>query len=470
LVEHLLCKQRVRGSSPLISTIRARLRDNEPANQATAPGTPILRSDARAKNTGCSGWVFSPARGLKYVNVVWLVVLLDAVPSTWPMYQARPDHDAVFRANEPAYRWRYDAGAKINGGLAISGNVLYAETFAPEVIALDRRSGRLLWSARMPNTVMTTPVVADGLVIVGTGKDAVAFERGRKILWGVPGGDQIVALDARTGAVRWRYKTPGEDMPSPALVRIAGRDAIVFANGDDHVRALSVRSGRLLWITPVTGVSTMASAAAVDGLVYVLAGTAAGSGIPDHVYAVRASDGSIVWRAPFGNADDSPTVANGRIFVEDGNTQPGPAGRDAYNQVFALDAKTGRLLWSYTSALGGFTRVGTNEQAIAAFADRGVLFQSLEAARRFAAFDVRTGRVLWSIPTQAAVKMSGVAKAGRIYVGDTAGVLYMIDEGTGRVLARRKFPLPFTCSSPVIVGSTLYVADGTRLFALPLKA
>jgi outer membrane protein assembly factor BamB len=76
--------------------------------------------------------------------------------------------------------------------------------------------------------------------------------------------------------------------------------------------------------------------------------------------------------------------------------------------------------------------------------------------------------VLWSTPTKAAVKMSAVARDGRIYVGDTAGVFYVLAEGDGRILDRAQYGAPFTTSSPVIVGQTLYVANTADVLAMPL--
>ncbi len=385
------------------------------------------------------------------------------------MYQYYPSHNAVFASAEPAYNWRFSAGAQINGGLSVVGDRLYFETFAPELIALDRSSGRLIWRARLPNIAMTTPIVADGLVVVGTGKDNVLVDDGRRLVWGVHGGDEIAAFDASSGRERWSFKTAGENMPSPALVHIVDRDAIVFANGDDHVRALDVSTGRLLWSIPVDGVSTMASAAAQDGVVYVLAGPSARMHRPDHVYAIRPADGRIVWSAPYGNADDSPVVGDGRVFVEDAQMVSGGTRDDAVNDVYALDLASGRLVWAHNSGTGYFTTVGTDEEAIAGLVDRGTLLQSLPAARRFAAYDDAQGRVLWAISTEAAVKMSAVALDGLVYVGDTAGVLYTIDEGNGRIIAQRRFPQPFTCSSPVIVGATLYVANDESIYALPVS-
>lgn len=396
------------------------------------------------------------------------MALIGAAPSTWPMYQYRPDHNAVFRGGG-AYRWSRRAGAKVNGGIAVVGDTVYVETFAPAVVALDRRSGTVLWRTPMPNKVMTTPVVVDGLVIVGTGADHTLYEHAGQLVWGIPGGDEVAGLNAKTGRVVWTYHTTGENMPSPALVQIGPREAVVFANGDDHVRALDARSGKLIWIAPIAGVSTMASAAAEDGMVFVLAGTTAAMHTPDHVYAVRSSDGRILWKAPYGNADCSPVVAGGVVSVEDGPTTSGPSDRNAANDVFALDAQTGRLLWERSSARGYFTQVSSNEQAIAGLSDRGALFDSLEAARRFAAFDLHTGKVLWSIPTAAAVKMSAVAFDDRLYFGDTAGVFYTVDEGSGNVLSRKHFPKPFTTSSPVIVGRTLYIANYDTVYAIRMK-
>jgi outer membrane protein assembly factor BamB len=393
------------------------------------------------------------------------IALLGAAPPTWPMYQYRPDHNAVFGGGG-GYQWSQNVGAKNNGGIAVVGNTMYVETFAPSVVALDRRSGRVLWRTPMPNKAMTTPIVVDGLVIVGTGEDNTLYKTSHELVWGIPGGDEVAALSAKTGRIVWTYRTVGEDMPSPALVQIGRRKAIVFANGDDHVRALDVRTGKPIWGTPVIGVSTMASAAAEDGVVYVLAGTSADMHIPDHVYAVRASDGHVLWKAPYGNADCSPVLAGGIIAVEDGPIVGGPGDRNAMNNVYALDAQTGRLVWTKGSARGYFTLVSSNEQAIAGLIDNGVLFDSLEAPRRFAAFDLKSGKVLWSIPTAAAVKMSAVAFDRRLYFGDTAGVFYTVAESDGRVLSRKRFPRPFTPSSPVIVGHTLYISDYDTIHAI----
>jgi outer membrane protein assembly factor BamB len=407
---------------------------------------------------------------LRRVAAITSILMLGTAParpsSTWPMYQGRPDHNAVFSGASVARNWQLHAGGKINGGLAIANRTLYAETFKHELLAVDMRNGRVRWRAHLANVAMTTPIVADGVVVIGTGTARVSTGQ-RRYVWGRPGGDAIEAFDTANGRLRWHYRTIGEDMPSPALVRSGKQNVIVFANGDDHVYALDVRTGRLLWRRPLQGISSMASAAARNGIVYVVAGLDASSHVPAHTYAVRSSNGAIVWHAPYGNADCSPVVGDGLVFVSSGDAIAGAPSRNAINIIYALDAKTGALRWSYKSPPGSFTNVGSNEQAIAGLVHDGVLYQSLEAAHRFAAFDARTGRLLWSIPTQGAVKMSAVIRDGKLYFGDDAGFFYTLAASNGHVIARRRFPRFFTVSSPILIGDTIFVANDTDILAFP---
>lgn len=385
----------------------------------------------------------------------------------WPMYQHAPDHNAVF-AGAQAYRWRRAFGAKINGGLALSDGTLYVESFDGRLTALDARTGKPHWSAQTGGVVMTTPIVADGVVVAGTGTSRVLTQSADRVVWGNAGGDAIVAFDARSGRERWRYSTIGEDMPSPALVRTGRGDAIVFANGDDHIRAVLLRSGAVVWKRAVNGIASMSSAAYDRGAVFVVIGGPANSNVHDSVLAVDPQTGRVLWSAPYGNADCSPAVAGGRVFVEGSAAQSGPPDRNAFNVVYALSEGSGRLRWSWYSKLGTFTGTGSDEEAIAGLAAGGMLYQSIPATNQFAAFDARTGALRWIERTRAAVKMSAVLDAGTLYFGDTGNTLYALDARTGKVLSRRRFPSYFTTSPPVISGRTMYVANDTAVYALPL--
>lgn len=90
-------------------------------------------------------------------------------------------------------------------GVALYGNALYASTVDNRVMALDARSGALLWQQVIGDQSATTaaPLVAQGRVFQGT---AVCFAKGMRC--------SMAALDAKTGKLLWRFYTiPGDGDP-----------------------------------------------------------------------------------------------------------------------------------------------------------------------------------------------------------------------------------------------------------------
>jgi len=168
-----------------------------------------------------------------------------AVPdATWPEFQFQVDDNAVFTKPAWSVFWRTDLGMRINGGLAVVGTRLYAEDFDKKTYAIDARTGRKIWEQAADNVVMSTPLVSDGIVIVGSGTGAEMLGNMTQAIWGRPAGDAIYGFDARTGARRWRFSTVGEDMATGVVIndgRLGSR--YVFCNGDQHAYALDVATG-----------------------------------------------------------------------------------------------------------------------------------------------------------------------------------------------------------------------------------
>ena len=197
------------------------------------------------------------------------------------------------------------------------------------------------WRVFLPGK-LTPPVVAAGSVFLGSDNHSV------------------YALDAATGAVRWRFVTGGEIWASPAWWQ-----------------------GRLL-------------VGSQDGWVYCL----------------RADTGGLAWRfrgAPhqrkmlfYGRPQSLWPIAGG-VIVEDGKVQF-YAGRCSHDRVFvwSLDARTGEVLWSndkagraveVTGPEGGISPHGVSPSGVVA-ASKDVLYlpQGPFAPAAFARAD---GRLLW---------------------------------------------------------------------------
>jgi alcohol dehydrogenase (cytochrome c) len=109
------------------------------------------------------------------------------------------------------YRHRLEDGASPfhKRAIAIHDDRLFVGTSDTHVVALDVKTGETVWDMRVGDfnqreTINSGPLVARGMVMIGTTATGVAAKRG---------GPQIVGLDESTGEVRWRVGTipkPGE--------------------------------------------------------------------------------------------------------------------------------------------------------------------------------------------------------------------------------------------------------------------
>ena len=141
------------------------------------------------------------------------------------------------------------------------------------------------FSTGVTNGHEAAPIVNDGVMFVATP------------------GNQVIAVDARSGALLWRYKRPlPEDV---VLLHGTSRgvalysDKVYFAAGEAVLVALDARTGSEAWTTKVaenkSGYYMSVAPLVVDGKVIV--GASGGEmGIRGFVAAFDAADGKELWR------------------------------------------------------------------------------------------------------------------------------------------------------------------------------
>src|SRR5579863_7600380 len=117
---------------------------------------------------------------------------------------------------------------------------------------------------------------------------------------------------------KWTHSTGYETFSSPAVA-----NGVVYVGSGDNVYALNSRTGAQLW-SYATGNAVFSSPAVADGVVYI--------GSEDYnVYALDAKTGAKLWSYDTGYyVESSPTVANGAVFVFGDN-----------GNIYALDASSG---------------------------------------------------------------------------------------------------------------------------------
>jgi outer membrane protein assembly factor BamB len=194
----------------------------------------------------------------------------------------------------------------------VSGKVVYvtAATLAGyDLFALDAHTGFLYWR----DFIWATPDLGAPAIAKGT------------IYVGASGSSSSDLLAVSNGSVLWQY--PIAVSSSPAAV-----NGVVYAgSADDNVYALDATTGALRWKYSAAK-SVYSSPAVAEGLVY--AGSADGS-----IFALNAGTGALFWKRSIGYFAMSPAVANGVVYVVSSNG-------NVYH-LNALNAKTGVLLWKY---------------------------------------------------------------------------------------------------------------------------
>jgi outer membrane protein assembly factor BamB len=245
-------------------------------------------------------------------------------------------------------------------------------------------------------------------------------------------------VTADSGTVRWAFATKGERrftapgihgaiprterMPDPFDVfmssPVVAGNTVYVGSGDQNVYALDAATGALRW-TFRTGDVVHASPAVYEDVVYI-------GSWDRNVYALDASTGREKWRYTTGN---DTTIYN-QIGIASSAAVAGDivvvGGRDG--KFHAIDRATGKGRWICDNN-GGWT--------IASPAVRnGVVYFPTSDGTRFKALDLATGAPKFDVQT-AAVSFSSPALAGDVALfGTSDGYLNAVDTRTGTFLRR----------------------------------
>jgi len=206
--------------------------------------------------------------------------------------------------------------------------------------ALDLTTGRPRWSFPLGDDVPSHPVLRQGVLYLASGA-------------------RLLALDEASGEQRWRFDTPVALFTPPTPDDQGG---LFIADYLGSVTALEAATGAVRWRGRTGGRQGVEPVPVVDGTVLV--------GSADTVYAFDAAQGDERWRySARGELTGAPAVAGGLVHL---------GSRD--HSLHTLDLATGRLRWKLDTG-GEITGapVAVDGRVFACSKDRCVY--ALDAAR-----------------------------------------------------------------------------------------
>ena len=372
---------------------------------------------------------------------------------------------------------------------AIYKGTLYLPMWSGKVYALDAKTGMQKWMATLPDLIDSSPAVTETQVFVGDDQGSLhAIDRATgKVQWsqlvdkhpeahlwsspiyvpdvdavlvGVASGEEamappyaftfrgsVVAVDAKTGAEKWRfYTTSGDATSGPgvgvwATVAVDTTRKLAFVGTGnaysgvsgkyvDSMLALKYDTGMLAWSKQFTADDVFNVLGGSLGPDFDIGGSAnlfsaggkdlIGIGIKSGDYVTLERDsGNMVWvrhvssGSAQGGVIGTPAYANGKIFVP-GNTYPIPQ----TVTLAALDAVSGNVAWM-TNISGALVYGGL-------LYANGIVFVGL-TNRVIAAYDASSGKQIWSAMAPDAIAGGPSLADGVLYV--PWGYVWCLREG-----------------------------------------
>jgi eukaryotic-like serine/threonine-protein kinase len=342
-------------------------------------------------------------------------------------------------------RWKFATKARITSSPAVDAGVVYFESYDSTFYAVDAATGTLKWtfatngekrfaaphmhgilpaSEAVPDPFdfyLSSPAVSNGAVYFGSGDG------------------NVYALDASTGAPKWKFHTADVVHASPAV-----SEGLVFIGSwDTYFYALDANTGAEKWKFK-TGddpafhnqVGIQSSAAVANGIVYF--------GCRDSkLYALDARTGAKAWVIDNKGSwvIGSPAVADGKVFFTTSDS----------GLFHVVDAQSGAELFSLSFKWPMFSSPAVAGNLVYIGSHEGKLL----------AIDVAARSPAWTFQTDAS-RQNGPALTtaeGQPNYGAVMSSMFFDDVVSG---VQRMFSVGAMLSSPVVADDAIYVgsADG----------
>lgn len=352
-----------------------------------------------------------------------LLIAKNGTTTLTAMFHGNAVHTGVYFSeldNLGELAWKFKTNDKIFSSPVLLGDKVFIGSEDKNLYAIDATSGKELWHFTTKGAVSTAAVFktsvffnsSDGFlyaVNTRTGKQLWKFKTGvekrigAKGLWGMkPANDYmedqydffysspaisvegsnltvfvgssegyLYAIDGKTGALRWKFKTNGAIRSTPAVYK----GKVFIGSWDTYVYAIDEKTGRQLWQYK--------------------------TGSDDKQHVLEGIQASV-------------SIAYNKVYI---------GGRDGFLHV--LDVEKGNLIWNYDAQQSWIV-------STAAIKDSTV-FISTSDSYLVVALDAITGKEKFKIKTHGYNLGSVALVNNKAFFGDFSGKFYGVNALTGKI-------------------------------------
>lgn len=300
------------------------------------------------------------------------------------------------------------------------------------IVAMNAGTGAINWKYPVRSSVKNTISVSDGLVLA---QDVEGY---------------LYAVDAASGKLVWEKKL-GVKKTIPTLIEgLVTSEGIVYAGSGSGLCAIELKSGRELWRNTSWGQHEGSTAT-----LSLNKGVLIGSAHWGALYANDATNGKLLWSAEKDGIRhrSSSAVMQGDIFYLASD-----------QSLFVIEARTGQILMRkelpYSVNVASCPLV-TEKEIIIGTATDGIVALDRETLQQ--KWNYRTGEaMIFTAPyfrnPSSTVESSPVLSGETVFFGGSDGVIYALDKGKGTLRWRHATGAPIF-GAAAISGNTLFVAD-----------
>jgi outer membrane protein assembly factor BamB len=344
--------------------------------------------------------------------------------------------------------WQVDVGEGYATPLVV-GDAVYVFTRRDgnEVIAaLDATTGAERWRSSYPLPYTpSSPTVAHG----SGPKATPVFHDGKLFTVGITG--IVSAFDAATGRRLWQTAAPSEAPFYSAASSPVGVGGIVIAHPGNYgpLTAFDANSGAVKWTAGAGGFF-------MSPLVVTLAGTEQVISVTqDGVIGVSPGDGAVLWRYPWpggGMGGTMPIAYRDTIIVSasrNGVTALRPITRDAVWEVETVWQTDDVSMYLSNPVVIGDALYGLSQRS----------------SGEYFALDVRSGKVLWLGPPRQATNTAVVKADDLLFLLNDDGELIVAKANRAAFEPLKRYTVAdrATWAQPAITGKRIFVKDTTAL-------